>query len=230
MNQLSLKKTARDVARRAQERAAAAPRARPGSAVGLGVGAIIGTGIFVLTGVAAHDRTGPALMLSFVVAGVDLHLRRALLRRVRVDGAGRRLGLHLRVRHARRAVRVDHRLGPDPRIRGRLVDGRARLVALLPGLPRLLRRRDCPMVFTNAPFDFDPATGVLVVRPAPGSTCRRSSSPLLVTIILVKGIQESATFNAGDRHAQGGHRAVRDRRRRLSTSIRRTGRRSRRSA
>src|ERR671923_1498380 len=36
----------------------------------LGVGAIIGTGIFILTGVAAHDRTGPALMLSFVLAGV----------------------------------------------------------------------------------------------------------------------------------------------------------------
>ena len=36
----------------------------------LGVGAIIGTGIFVLTGIAAHDRTGPALMLSFVVAGI----------------------------------------------------------------------------------------------------------------------------------------------------------------
>ena len=35
----------------------------------LGVGAIVGTGIFVLTGEAAHDRTGPALMLSFVVAG-----------------------------------------------------------------------------------------------------------------------------------------------------------------
>src|SRR5689334_12112659 len=36
----------------------------------LGVGAIIGTGIFVLTGVAAHDHTGPALMLSFVVSGL----------------------------------------------------------------------------------------------------------------------------------------------------------------
>ena len=36
----------------------------------LGVGAIIGTGIFVLTGEAAHDRTGPALMLSFVVSGI----------------------------------------------------------------------------------------------------------------------------------------------------------------
>src|ERR1700752_3480994 len=36
----------------------------------LGVGAIIGTCIFILTGVAAHDRTGPALMLSFVLAGM----------------------------------------------------------------------------------------------------------------------------------------------------------------
>src|SRR5262244_2857343 len=35
----------------------------------LGIGAIIGTGIFVLTGVAAHDKVGPALTLSFVVAG-----------------------------------------------------------------------------------------------------------------------------------------------------------------
>src|SRR3979490_897687 len=36
----------------------------------LGGGAIICTGIFVLTGVAAHDLTGPALMLSFVVSGI----------------------------------------------------------------------------------------------------------------------------------------------------------------
>src|SRR5580700_2611076 len=36
----------------------------------LGVGAIIGTGIFVLTGIAAHDKAGPALILSFVLAGV----------------------------------------------------------------------------------------------------------------------------------------------------------------
>ena len=36
----------------------------------LGVGAIIGTGIFVLTGIAAHDKAGPALMLSFVAAGI----------------------------------------------------------------------------------------------------------------------------------------------------------------
>src|SRR6266436_3447851 len=42
----------------------------PVQLIALGVGAIIGTGIFILTGVAAHDRTGPALMLSFVLAGL----------------------------------------------------------------------------------------------------------------------------------------------------------------
>ena len=36
----------------------------------LGVGAIIGAGIFVATGSAAHNVAGPALMLSYVVAGV----------------------------------------------------------------------------------------------------------------------------------------------------------------
>ncbi|HRQ60612.1 MAG TPA: amino acid permease [Alphaproteobacteria bacterium] len=36
----------------------------------LGIGAIIGTGIFVLTGVAAATQAGPAVMLSFVVAGL----------------------------------------------------------------------------------------------------------------------------------------------------------------
>jgi len=36
----------------------------------LGVGAIIGTGIFVLTGIASHDKTGPALILSFVASGI----------------------------------------------------------------------------------------------------------------------------------------------------------------
>jgi len=35
----------------------------------LGVGAIIGTGIFVLTGVAAATQSGPAVVLSFVIAG-----------------------------------------------------------------------------------------------------------------------------------------------------------------
>ncbi|MGZ8162375.1 MAG: amino acid permease [Methylobacter sp.] len=35
----------------------------------LGIGAIIGTGIFVLTGIAAATQSGPAVVLSFVIAG-----------------------------------------------------------------------------------------------------------------------------------------------------------------
>src|SRR5580693_6921850 len=36
----------------------------------MGVGCIIGTGIFVLTGVGSATRAGPALTISFVVAGI----------------------------------------------------------------------------------------------------------------------------------------------------------------
>jgi APA family basic amino acid/polyamine antiporter len=42
----------------------------PVNLTALGVGAVIGSGIFVATGKAAHDVAGPALMISYVVAGI----------------------------------------------------------------------------------------------------------------------------------------------------------------
>src|SRR5436853_7918607 len=42
----------------------------PISLTSLGVGAIIGAGIFVMTGRAAANLAGPAIVLSYVVAGV----------------------------------------------------------------------------------------------------------------------------------------------------------------
>ncbi|AWI06097.1 amino acid permease [Clostridium drakei] len=36
----------------------------------LGIGAIIGTGIFVLTGIAAANYSGPALVVSFIISGI----------------------------------------------------------------------------------------------------------------------------------------------------------------
>jgi APA family basic amino acid/polyamine antiporter len=36
----------------------------------LGVGAIIGAGIFVLTGIVAATQTGPAIVFSYIVAGL----------------------------------------------------------------------------------------------------------------------------------------------------------------
>ncbi|MBK8955908.1 MAG: amino acid permease [Saprospiraceae bacterium] len=38
--------------------------------VSLGIGAIIGTGIFVLTGTAAAEHAGPALVLAFILSGI----------------------------------------------------------------------------------------------------------------------------------------------------------------
>lgn len=42
----------------------------PGALMALGVGATIGTGIFVLTGLAAAQHAGPAIVLSFIIAGL----------------------------------------------------------------------------------------------------------------------------------------------------------------
>lgn len=42
----------------------------PVALTSLGIGAIIGTGIFVLTGVAAREFAGPGLIISFVIAGL----------------------------------------------------------------------------------------------------------------------------------------------------------------
>ena len=42
----------------------------------LGIGAIVGAGIFVLTGTAAARHAGPAVVLSFALAGVGVGLRR----------------------------------------------------------------------------------------------------------------------------------------------------------
>ena len=38
--------------------------------MGFGIGIVIGTGIFVLTGVEAKNHAGPAITISFVIAGI----------------------------------------------------------------------------------------------------------------------------------------------------------------
>ena len=38
--------------------------------VALGIGAIIGAGLFSLTGIAAADNAGPAVVLSFIIAAI----------------------------------------------------------------------------------------------------------------------------------------------------------------
>src|ERR1041384_2856895 len=83
----------------------------------LGVGAIIATGIFILTGADAVVRDG----------GTRVRVCGTVLRRVRVNGAGGRLGLHVRLCDPGRIVRLDHRLGLDSRVCRWLSDGGTRM-------------------------------------------------------------------------------------------------------
>ncbi len=63
-----------------------------------GVGVIIGTGIFVLTGEAAGEKAGPAVALAFLFSGDRLRAGCALLRGVRKYCAGGGLGIHVFLR------------------------------------------------------------------------------------------------------------------------------------
>jgi basic amino acid/polyamine antiporter, APA family len=160
----------------------------------LGVGAIIGTGIFVLTGVAAHDRTGPALILSFVVAGLTCVFAALCYAEfasmVPVAGSAYTyayatlgallawvIGWDLILEYAVASATVAH--GWSHYFQDFLLSFSARV----------------PQVFTNAPFDYDPASGHLMLT-GTWFDLPAIAIALVITAILVKGIKESASVNA----------------------------------
>src|SRR5713226_8623751 len=161
----------------------------------LGVGAIIGTGIFVLTGVAAHDKVGPALSLSFVVAGAACIFAALCYAEfasmVPIAGSAYTyayatlselfawiIGWDLVLEYAVGSATVAH--------------GWSHYLQDFLGILGI----KLPHVFSNAPFDYDLTTGRLATTgtwfdlPAIVITA-------IITAILVKGIRESAGLNAG---------------------------------
>jgi amino acid transporter len=160
----------------------------------LGVGAIIGTGIFVLTGEAAHDRTGPALMLSFVVAGIACVFAALCYAEfasmVPVAGSAYTyayatlgeifawiIGWDLVLEYAIGSSTVAH--GWSAHFR--------EFIPLL-GL-------HVPKHFATAPFDYLPATGEFI-RTGSYFDLPAIAITFILTLVLVKGIRESAGFNA----------------------------------
>ena len=96
----------------------------------LGIGCIIGTGIFVLTGVAAAQHAGPAIVLSFILSGIACAF--AALCYAELAGAIGGAGSAYAYAYADigESDRLDHRLGPHPGIRHRLLHRGRRLVRL----------------------------------------------------------------------------------------------------
>jgi basic amino acid/polyamine antiporter, APA family len=160
----------------------------------LGVGAIIGTGIFVLTGVAAHDKTGPALILSFVAAGIACIFAAMCYAEfasmVPVAGSAYTyayatlgelfawiIGWDLVLEYAVGSATVAH--------------GWSHYFQDFTGIFGI----HVPAVFARAPIDFSHETGLLT---STGSIVDLPAIIItgIVTVILVKGIRESANFNA----------------------------------
>lgn len=166
----------------------------PVALTSLGVGAIIGTGIFVLTGVAAHDKAGPAIILSFVVSGLACVFAALCYAEfasmVPVAGSAYTyayatlgemfawiIGWDLILEYAVASATVAH--------------GWSHYFQDFIGIFGL----KIPLWATRAPFDYNPDTGLLA---GTGTAIDLPAIIIaaIVTIILVKGIRESASFNA----------------------------------
>src|SRR5262245_17074748 len=100
------------------------------SLVSLGIGCVIGAGIFVLTGHAAATNAGPAIALSFVFGGIACAFAGLCYAEMASTVPIRGERIHLCLCDHGRIHRLDDRLGPDPRICAWRNDSRHRLVGL----------------------------------------------------------------------------------------------------
>src|SRR3954467_13303401 len=164
----------------------------PINLITLGIGAIIGAGIFVLTGEAAAQYTGPAIVLSYVLAGVACAFAglcyAEFASMIPIAGSAYTYG------YATLGELVAWIIGWDLMLEYLFgaatvaVGWGGNFVAFLAEFGIVI-----PPALTNAPFAVDAAnhfsrTGATLNVPAVVLT-------LLMTAILVIGIKESARFN-----------------------------------
>jgi APA family basic amino acid/polyamine antiporter len=166
----------------------------PVALTSLGIGCVIGTGIFVLTGIAAHDKAGPALTVSYGLAGVACIFAALCYSEfasmVPVAGSAFTyayatlgelfawiIGWDLVLEYTVASATVAH--------------GWSKYFQDFIGIFGL----HVPRLLSNAPFDFDPAKGHLFLTHS-AFDLPAVIVAMLVTVILVIGIRESAGFNA----------------------------------
>lgn len=167
----------------------------PVTLTSLGVGAIVGTGIFVLTGVAAHDKAGPGLILSFVAAGIACIF--AALCYAEFASMAPVAGSAYTYAYATLGELFAWIIGWDL-VLEYAVGSSTVAHGWSAHFQDLLKSFDVniPYAFANAPFDYNLdtgqffATGAYFDVPAILITA-------IITAILVYGIRESARINAG---------------------------------
>src|SRR5688572_1948201 len=160
----------------------------------LGVGAIIGAGIFVATGAAAHNVAGPALMMSYVIAGITCVF--AALCYAEFASMAPIAGSAYTYAYATLGELFAWIIGWDLVLEyavgsATVANGWSSFFqSLLPKLGIHL-----PDAIRQAPIVYDAAAGEFV-RTNGMVNLPAVIIVLIVTAILVKGIQESASFNA----------------------------------
>jgi APA family basic amino acid/polyamine antiporter len=159
----------------------------------LGVGAIIGAGIFVVIGLVAKDKAGAATMLSFVIAGLACAF--AALCYAEFAAMAPVAGSAYTYAYATLGELFAWIIGWDL-----LLEYGVGAASVAHGwshyFTEFLRlfRLHLPAALIDAPFDFNPAsgrfvsTGAIIDLPALLIT-------ILLTFVLVLGIRESARFN-----------------------------------
>ncbi|MBI2836717.1 MAG: amino acid permease [Acidobacteria bacterium] len=160
----------------------------------LGIGAIIGAGIFVATGAAAHNVAGPALMLSYVVAGITCVF--AALCYAEFASMVPVAGSAYTYAYATLGELFAWIIGWDLVLEYAV--GSATVATGWSGyFQNVLAKMgvQLPEVLRLSPWRYDATVGDFVTT---GSYFNLPAVVIvaLVTMILVKGIQESATFNA----------------------------------
>ena len=159
----------------------------------LGVGAIIGAGIFVATGAAAHNIAGPSLMVSYVIAGITCIF--AALCYAEFAAMVPVAGSAYTYAYATLGELFAWIIGWDL-----ILEYGVSSAAVATGWSAYFQSAvgnigiHIPKLLSESPWKYDPATGHFA------STGAMMNLPALIivaiiTAILVKGIQESATFN-----------------------------------
>jgi len=164
----------------------------PVSLTALGIGAIIGTGIFVLVGKAARDVAGPALILSFVFAGLACIF--SALCYAEFASMAPVAGSAYTYAYLTLGEMMAWIIGWDL-----VLEYAVASCTVAHGWSKyfqdLLKQFNVPLpsAITNAPFDVKEgefiSTGAILDLPA-------VIIAGIITLILVRGIRESAMFNA----------------------------------
>jgi basic amino acid/polyamine antiporter, APA family len=165
----------------------------PWSLTSLGIGCVIGAGIFVITGYAAHYKAGPALPMSFVVAGLACIF--SALCYAEFASMAPVAGSAYTYAYATLGELFAWIIGWDLVLEytvasASVAHGWSKYFQNFIGMFHI----KVPKVLSTAPFDFDPTQGGFLPT---GSWFDLPAMVIvaILTIVLIMGIRESSRFN-----------------------------------